>query len=389
MTAQTDDDVSVSQYIERLADPDPEVRDRAETKILALGDAALPLVKAALESSNLEIHSRCRNLLERMEIDRRKRLAKSFLQADAGKESFAHFRAWPKFNKFVNGSDSDGSNILSRKLFLKMCLELPLAFEDYDFKSEQSGTALKQAARLTLIPDRHPGVASEVLLIGYLFLADHANRIHAEELRPNGERSLFSDVEVLEAVNFISSSEHAQAIRRSEFREVLDRAIADWIRSEETNERISGRSRVKLIFVTCNPYLIDDEVNRYDALKASEKLGLIDIVAKSSKGKTGVEFARCAHWLKLPLDDESVAISSRLRRRPAEKVEISVQMLAQAVLAGLLNEDLPVEEQIQVENVFGIYPLSGAGFSIIKSETETERFLQLVRVRLRQSKAVE
>jgi len=367
---------SLESWIAQLADPNPAIRKTAETRILEHGEEALPAVKAGMRDSSLDIHHRCRILLEKIESARREELSEIFLNAEDDDVRLETYRAWPKFAKFVGSK-----RVLSRKLFLKMCNELPLLFEAYDFKSVQTAPELKQAARLVLVPDKHAGATPDVLAIAYLFLAEQAR------LNSKSEKPLFNNVEVLEAANFISNAENARRIRESDFRKVVDRCVAKWI-AQKGNAQIPENTKLNLIYQTANVHLIDGMERKYDSLNLQGKLGFVDIVYRSSIGKNGSGIDQCEAWLQRPLSDEASAVKTRFRKRPAETVEVSVKNLAEAVFAAMINKEFESEEPIELTKIFGIYPHSERGFLIVESEKGRELLAERLRVRLEQAEKV-
>ena len=384
LNAQDIENESPEKWIANLADPLPSVRSNAELAILKFGDDAIPLVKEGLQNGNLEIHNRCRILLEKLESQRRKRLAKIFLEAAEGDASLERFPGWLKFRQFL-----DDRSVLSRKLFLKMCDTIPLVFEDYDVKVEQTGPALKQATRLVLVKEKH-SARLDTLLIAYLFLADAAAKSKEASQGP-----LFESVEILEGVNFIADPEHASAVLKSEFRSLVDIAVARWIKSCNDAQSDDGKQQIpddtifSLVYQTANPFLIDELVLKYDELDKAKKLDLIEIISRAAKGKKGADIDRCAQWLEKALDDDVVLVNSRFRKRPVEKIEVTARLLAEVVLAELLNKDVEINEPIELEPIFGIYPRSGRGFSVIKSEKGRQQLSNKLRVRLEQAEKVE
>ena len=375
--AQDTEKESLQQLIESLADPLPSVRSKAEIAIFAAGDEAIPFVKDGLQNGNLEIHNRCRILLEKLESQRRERLSKIFLEAPEGDESLNQFPAWLKFRDFV-----DDRSVLRRKLFLEMCDGIPLVFENHDFKVEQNSAAFKQAARLVLVKDKHPA-SWDALLIAYLFLYDSA--LKSKE----GEEPLFNSVEVLEGVNSISHLEHARVVKSSKYRKIVDGSVARWIKSNNDEDQIPEDSIFNLAFATANPFMIDEIVLRYDQLDRKKKLHFFDIVSQATIGKKGVGIDRCVQWLEKALADESILVDSRFRKRPAEKIEVSAKMLAETLLAGQFNKDVENQERIDLEQVFGIFPRSGRGISIIQSEKARNSLSEKIRIRVKQSETVE
>lgn len=383
LNAQDIENESPEKWIASLADPLPSVRSSAERAILELGDEVIPFVKEGLQNSNLEIHNRCRILLEKLESQRRKRLAKTFLEAEEGDASLEQFPAWLKFRQFV-----DDRSVLSRKLFLRMCDNIPLVFENYDFKVEQTGPALKQAARLVLFKEKH-SASWETLLIAYLFLADGATKS-----KEAAEGPLFNSVEILEGVNSISNPENSQVVLKSEFRGIVDGAVARWIKA--CKERQSGSKQqlpegtiFNLVYQTANPFLIDDLVVNYDELDKAKKFSFLEIVSRATVGKKGADINRCANWLKKALDDDFVMVNSRFTKRPAEKIEVTAKMLAETLLAELLNKDVENNEPIEFETVWGVYPRSGKAISVIKSQNDRQQLSNKLRVRMEQPKDVE
>jgi len=377
--AQVNESDSVEQWIARLADPVPAVRNNAEREILAIGEDALPLVRQGLRNGNLEIHNRCRTLLEQLETRRKARLAKVFMEAASGDESLKQFPAWQVFEQFA-----EDQSIESRKLFLKMCDSIPLVFSDYDFKVEQTGPALKQAARLALVKGKHPSATADVLLVAYLFLSDRASKSNESSSEP-----LFDSVEILEGLNFISNSEHAQVVRQSDFRIVVDAVVARWIKSQGENREIPDSTMFSLVYETTNPLLIDDLVRNYDSFDNSMKLNFIDIVSRAVAGKKGAGFDRCIEWFAKTIEDESTVLNSRFQKRPAEKIAVTPKLLAETVLAEILNKDLQSGEKIEFEKIFGIYPRSGKVFLIIKSEKGRQLLSDKLRVRIKPSEPVD
>lgn len=378
-SAQGSEDVALRQWIGKLADPVPAVRSRAEFEILAIGEGALPLLKDGLRDSNLEVHNRCRSLLEKLEARRKARLSKAFLEAVEGDRVLEEFPAWSLFSEFVGDQST-----VTRKLFLKMCDEIPLVFEDHDLKVEQTGQSLKQAARLVLVKAKHPSASVDVLLTAYLFLADRALKTK----EPANEQ-LFNSVEVLEGVNFIANSENAPLVRQSKFRAIVDPAVGRWVMSKKDGQAIPDNAMFNLAYVTSNPLLIDELFRSYDMFDKAMKLNFIDIVARSAVGKNGSDFDRCIAWLEKALEDEEVVVNSRFQKRPAEKVEVTPKLLAESILAGLLNEDVENSGPIEFAKIFGIYPRSGKGFLIVESEKDRRLLSDKLRVRMQLSESVE
>ena len=230
---------------------------------------------------------------------------------------------------------------------------------------------------MVLVPDTHSLATPDVLAIAFLFLADQARQ------NSDSAKTLFDDVEILEAVGFISNSDNAAAIRGSDFREVVDRSVANWI-SQNADSQIPNRMRLKLIYETGNAHLIDAMERKYDSLKLQGKLEFIDIVYRASIGKNGVEFKRCADWLQKPLKDETTAAKTRYQKRPAETLEVTVKSLAESAMAAVINKGNETEEPVELTQVFGIYPLSGREFSIVESEKNRDLLAERVRIRLQQ-----
>lgn len=373
---------SVERWISELANPAPTVRENAEAQILALGEEAMPLVRIGLQSSDLEISSRCKFLLDRLEVQRRQRLSKLFLEAAEGDDALANFYAWPEFARFA-----DDQTVLCRKLYLEMCEKIRLVFTDYDFAVDQNGPALKQAARLALIPEKHPSVSSDILLVAYLFLSDRAER-SVEQSADAGSGSLFNSVEILEGINFISNSNHASVIRNSKYRKIIDVVVADWVLSRKEAYKIPDGTIFKLVYETQNSPLIDSIARNYGDLDRSKKLSFIDIVARAAGQKKSIGLDQCIKWLGKPLADNSTLVNSRFRKNPAEKVEVSAARLAEAVLAKRLASDVENPLSVELEKVFGIYPRSGKGFLIIKSQKDRQLLSEAIRVRMQQPEPV-
>ena len=372
---------SIDQWISQLSDPLPVRRDKAEAAILAFGDAALPALERGLQEGSLEVHDRCQILRQRIARRKRDRISKQFLDPDTKAEELAQFEAWPHFSAFVGKDD-----VAHRELFLDMCDSIPSIFEDYGFKSELSATALKNSARMTLVPDRHYTASASVLTVAYLFLADLAGKKHAED---SSSEPLFNDVEILEAVNFISNPDNSHIVRNGSYRSIVDEATANWIGVKSVRDRLPSELKWNLIFQTRNPALIEQVVAGYDSFSVSEKLKFLDILSVLASEDADTDSATCLKLLAKPMKDESKVLDSRYRKRPAETVVVRVRMLAEAIATNALVRE-PVEaKKIELEKVFGDFPLSGAGFLVLQGGESREMLSQQLLSRKREREQVE
>ena len=383
------DTAKVESLVSALGDPDPAIRKNAESAILNLGYEALPEIKAGIQNSNLEVNRRCKILLEKIELQQKKRIADIFLAPEYTGSNRFRFPAWPAFAEFTGSKD-----LRTRKLFLKMCDQLPAVFKDYGIKGEQTALALKKMSRLILGRGKNRKASSESVVIAYLFLAESAhkanskNEAHSSNANPDAESDepFFSKVEMLEAVTFFSNNNHASVGRYSENRKLIDRALADWVMENVTFE--GDGSRLKLIYQTSNLNMIADLEEAYESLEPADRLKFVDIVSLAFSKNGKAELDQIRTLLEKPLADESVVVHSRIRARPGEKVDLTVQLLAQAVLAKSLKRCSPSGEPIELESVFGSFPMSHASFSIIKNEKDRELLIDQVQARIRNSDAV-
>jgi len=368
----------ISNWVSKLGDPDPGIRQNAELVILGLGERALPEVKRGIQSSSLEVNRRCKILFEKIELQRKKRISEIFLADDFDRKELNRFKAWPAFSKFTDSED-----VATRKMFLKMCKQIPLVFEEYEIKGERTAAALKQLARLVLVQNKHPGASSESIVMAYLFLVDRA-----EQANQNSKEPLFGDVEILEAVSFFSNDGHASVGKKSDNREVIDRAVANWIKAKKPFKSSTDESRWKLIYRTSNLDLISDLENEYDSMEPEFKLKYVDVVSAAFLKNDEAALSQCWSLLKKPLADEAVVVESRFRRRPAEKIDVSIMLLSETRLSILLKNSGENAEQIELDAVFGRYPLSSTPFSIIKNENDRAALSDRVQARISNSDIV-
>ncbi len=359
---------SLDQWVSQLTDDSPAKREKAELEILKSGEDALPAIKRGLQNGNLEIHDRCRILLERIERRRKKKFSKDFLDLNTSEEEIGQLNAWPKFRKFAGEDD-----VLHRKLFLSMCEKIPLLFDNYNFRSQLTAPALKQSARMALVPDKHINVSADLLLMSYLFVAGQARIEQAED---SSASALFNSVEVLEAVNFISNPENASVVRNSEYRLIIDEAVASWLNMEVTRDGFPDETKWNLIYQTGNAFLIDQLESRYNSFEISEKLKFLAIVLRAANVNDKSLATRCLKWLSKPMADDSKVLKSRYRKRPAQTVDVTLKMLADAVAAKVVNREAEESEKIELEKIFGDFPLSASGYSILKGEEGVQKLSQ-------------
>ena len=376
--AQGSDDAALRQWIARLTDPDPAMRSEAELEILAIGEEALPQLKESLQDGNLEIHNRCRILIEKLQAQRKARLSKVFLDAADGDAVLEEFPAWASFSEFAGDQ-----SVSTRKLFLKMCDEIPLVFNDYDLKVEQTGPALKHAALLVLVKPKHPSASVDVLLTAFLYLVDRT--VSAND---PSEKSRFSSVETLQGLNFISNADHAQYVRQSEFRSIIDAAVAKWVISQKDGPGVPDDMMFSLGYGTANPLLIDELFRNYGNFDKTGKLNFIDIVDRAVIGKKGAGVDRCIAWLEKALADKEVVVNSRLQKKPANKIEVTPRLLAESIIAAQFNKDVENKGPVKLSKIFGIYPRSGKGFLIVESEKERILLSEQLRVRMQRTETV-
>jgi hypothetical protein len=366
--SDTHGDRSIDQLISQLSDPLPANREKAEAAILAFGDAALPAIKRGLQEGSLEIHDRCQILRQRIVRRKRERVSKQFLDPDTTAKNLAQFEAWPHFSAFAGNDD-----VSHRELFLEMCDSIPSIFEDYGFKSELSATALKNSARMTLVPDRHYTASASVLTVAYLFLADLAAKKHSES---SSLEPLFKDVEILEAVNFISNPDNSHIVRTGSYRSIIEVAAANWIEKESVRERLPSDLKWNLIFQTQNPVLIERLAASYDSFSVSEKLKFLDVLSVLASEDSDNASATCIKLLAKPMKDETKVLDSRYRKRPAQMLEVRARMLAEAIATKALSRGSTETKKIKLEKIFGDFPLSGAGYSVLNGGESREMLSQ-------------
>ena len=381
VNAQDEDSesVDVSALILKLDDVDPKVRERTEAAILKLEEKAIPELRNAIRHSSLEVKRRCVILFEKIELKQQSRIAEIFLAEDFDERELSKFEAWNSFFEFTQSND-----VATRKMFLNMCDQIPSVFENYGIKGEQTAQALKQLARLILIPNKHPTAKSESIVLAYLFLVQQAEKVHVDS-----DEDLFSEVEILEAVSFFSTNQHAIVGKNSSNRKVVDRVVALWVKGKEPFESATDPSRLKLIFHTSNLDLIAELESEYESMEPATKLKYLDIVSRAFSTKDKSALKQTWELLEKPLADEAIVAESRFRKRPAEKVDVSIKLLAESKLAGLLRTSGENAEQIELDSVFGAYPLSLLQFSIIKKQIDRESLSRRVQARIEETNGVE
>ncbi len=357
-------------WIARLADADPDLRKEAEIELLAAGEKALTATRAGSNSSDLEISSRCRILVEKIEKERRTRVSKIFLADEATQDDLIAFPAWAAFRDFNNSED-----IETRKLFLRMCKELSSVFVDYKISGEKDAASLKKKARLLLVPgDSYKG-STVAQTIGFLFLSDLA----VKSLQGKQPKELFSMVETLEALRFISNYSNSSMIRDSEFRNLIELRIAEWVSYWESEGRISEEAKLNMIYQTSNLNLIQTLEASYESLSVEQRIRFIDIAYRASSNKKKESWIACRNWLKKPLDDETTAVQSRVRKEPAAKVVVTIKMLAEGVLAKAIKRSAGMGEPVKTEPIFGSFPFSKSAFVIIRKEQERKTLSEYLR----------
>lgn len=349
------------QWVARLADPDPKLRQEAESKILAAGESSLSAVRAGMKSIEMEVSNRCKILLEKLLLQRRKRISAIFLAEDYEKEDLADFPTWIAFREFVKSED-----IAVRKLFLKMCDELPSIFEDYELVDSDDAAALKKHSRLVLVPENNKRLSSVASTIGYLFLADQATKAYSD----GDSKDLFNNVETLEAIQHFSGYANARGIRASEFRSVIESRLADWVVQWEAAGRVPTDAKFDLIFQTSNMQLVEQLNEKYESLNVEQRMKYIDIVSRATSDKKNDSWLICRKWLKNPLNDETIAVRSRVRKEPAKQIAVSVSMLAEGVMARAIKKSVGTGDPIKVDTVFGSFPLSSTAFAIVRNEKD-------------------
>jgi hypothetical protein len=365
---------SALALVGKLDDPDPKVREHSEAALLKLGDKAIRALRDGIQNGSLESSHRCVILFEKIEKQRLRRIANIFLAEDADENELARFQAWNSFAEFAGSGD-----LATRKMFLNMCDQIPSAFEGYDIKGEKTTSAIKQLARLILVPNKHRNASSESLVLAYLFLVQQAEKLHADS---NKGDELFSEVETLEAVSFFSTSPHAVVGKGSGNRKVIDRVVAQWLSATNPFESSVDPARFRLIFHTSNLDLIAKLEDEYESLDPNTKLKYIDIVSIAFGSKDKSALQQTWKLLQKPLADKTTVARSRVRRRPAEKIEVTMQLLAESKLAGMLQNSQESEEQIELESVFGMYPMSFKQFSIIKKQNDRQSLSRKVQARI-------
>lgn len=362
-------DNSPEQWVSDLANPNPQLRRAAEFHLLAAGSETLPAVRAGMRSFDIEIASRCKVLFERIEIQRRERIAEQFLSENqAAAANDIELKAWPAFKAFADSEDA-----LAKKLFLEMCDELPLVFEDYEIIGEQTAAGLKKSARLIFVGEENANASAVSRAIAYLFLADLAtSRVADDEAK-----DLFDKVESLEAVHYFSNYSNSEVVRQSDFREIIESCFSKWVKRQETFKRISEEAKYRLIYKTGNRPLMRDLEKDFGSLSVSQKLKFIETVSNATSEEE--DYDSCHKWLKEPLADETVAISTRVRKSPAKKIDVSIGRLAEGILAIAIKRSSKTGEPIKTEAVFGSYPYSSSPFLIVADESEREQMADLLK----------
>lgn len=372
---------SAVQAVAQLSSSLPSIREKAETELLKMGVKALPAIRDGLRNGNLEVHDRCKILFERIERKRRKQLSERFLDLTSDETELGQFRAWAEFKTFLGQDD-----LLRRKLFLEMCDGIPLLFKEYDFKLEANAESFKKSARLALVPNQGFSAGSDVLVVAYLFNAQQGRKIHSDDASGS---DLFSPVEVQEAVNFIANTSNATAVRDSQYRTIIDELVAGWIREESAKDGFPEEARWNLIFRIGNSQLVNQLEKEYESFSIDQKLKFLAVILHFTNEKGDSVVTDCLRWLKQPIADESPVMTSRFLKRPAETVKVSVKMLAESVAARLFNRKAEQKEKVELDKIFGNFPISGTDFSLLTSEKSRQMLSQWLQTRQKDGIRVE
>lgn len=385
----TDASANVESLVQQLGDSNPAIRRAAETSILEIGPAACPALRQGLRNTNPEVSGRCMLLLQRLNVEAAKLRSNAFLLLDADDPEMKNYPAWPAFERFA-GADLPKN----RELFVAMCDSLTDTFEDCGFKTSSEARSLKHQARLLLGPNQHS--SSAMRLTGYLFLCDEHNYI------ARAEDDRFTDVEILEALSFMQEASCVDAVRESPFRDQIESLFVSWLpRILGDIEAIDGPVKDalwELAFRSRNALLLQDLAAPYTMLTTDRKVELLDCIAAFGSPESDADSInslaanslvsdaagrrlrlKALGLLKPALGDDTVVLRTRLRKRPAEQVELRVSDLAFEVAAQCLRRaDAKDVDKIKTEQLFGGYRLSGNAYSRLVDERDRAKIRELL-----------
>ena len=357
---QTD---SPSRWVSELADSDPQVRRLAEFALLAAAEDVVPALEVGVKSYDLEVSSRSNILLEKIKLRRKRRISKLFLVEDQPADPSLNLAAWPEFRRFV-GSDE----IAVRRMFLRMCDELPSVFENYGIRGQQSAAALAKIAAAVLTKGNGSKGDALAAEIAFLFLTDLAN----EKRDGSTSGELFDEAEMGEFVAFFTSDSSGRW-RRIDFEPAFSRLIADWMLQQKAAGFVSDSELFRFVHQSGNKALLQRLKDQYDSLDVSLKLKFIDLVTAVVAREKKKDWRGVHAWLKDALVDDAIAIRTRRKKNPSKELTVTVQMLAQGTLAKAIEQSLTTGEPVKSEAVFGSFEFSGTPFLIVAQEQEKKR----------------
>ena len=356
---------SASQWVSELASADPKIRREAESKILAAGDEALPAVKSGLKSFDLEISNQCTILLEKIKRRHREQIAKRFLEEDAATAAAVDLAAWPQFREFLGSND-----LPTRRLFLEICDTLPSAFEDYGIRGEKTADALMEKANAILIKEQSTGELPIVSTAAFLFLSKLAADA---ETKQDDAKVLLDKADSFVVVEFLSSYSVVSSLTDSESRTAIEGVVADWFLKQKAAGFVSESDLFRFVYQTQNLALLEDLKARFDSFDASQKRKFIDVAAKAASWEEKKGWVNCRVLLEGALDDDTIAIETRLKKDPSEKIKVTVGMLAEGVLAHAIKQSVATGEPVKSEQLFGSYEFSGDSFSFVADDAERKK----------------